>query len=124
MECMTIDRNQLSDYLDKIARFLIGTGKIKTDDMMQEEIFDYVVEVVTSLSSDLADAKARAKTAEENWHKNEARIAKLETTLQEMKTDLAQCFMELYDFSFPFADDIATKYFDTWQEIREAANRQ
>ena len=32
-----------------------------------------------ALRSDLADAKARAKTAEENWHKNEARIAKLET---------------------------------------------
>ena len=34
------------------------------------------------LRAELATAKARAKTAEENWHKNEARIAKLESELQ------------------------------------------
>lgn len=33
---------------------------------------------IDNLNADLADAKARAKTAEENWHKNEARNAKLE----------------------------------------------
>ena len=48
----------------------------------------------------------------------------LAAEIAEMKKDLAKCFMELYDFSFSFADDLATKYFDTWQEIREAANRQ
>ncbi len=48
----------------------------------------------------------------------------LRETVVEMRIDLAKCFMELYDLSFPFADDLAEKYFDSWQEIREAANRQ
>ena len=54
LECMTIDRNQLSDYLDKIARFLIDSGSVKTDDMVQEEIPVYVVEAVTALRERVA----------------------------------------------------------------------
>ena len=54
LECMTIDRNQLSDYLDKIARFLIDSGSVKTDDMGQEEIAEYVVEAVTALRERVA----------------------------------------------------------------------
>jgi len=90
LECMTIDRNQLSDYLDKIARFLIDSGSVKTDDMVQEEVPDYVVETVTTLRSDLEGAKARAKTAEENWHKNEARVAKLESQLAKSQKLIAE----------------------------------
>ena len=56
LECMTIDRNQLSDYLDKIARFLIDSGSVKTDDMVQEEIPVYVVEAVTALRERVAKA--------------------------------------------------------------------
>jgi len=36
-----------------------------------------------TLRSDLEGAKARAETAEENWHKNEARVAKLEEQLKD-----------------------------------------
>jgi len=61
---MTIDRNQLSDYLDKIARFLIDSGSVKTDDMVQEEVPDYVVETVTTLRSDLAALNARVEELE------------------------------------------------------------
>jgi len=64
LECMTIDRNQVSDYLDKIARFLIDSGSVKTDDMVQEEVPDYVVEAVTTLRSDLAALNARVEELE------------------------------------------------------------
>jgi len=39
--------------------------------------------IILTLRSDLEDAKARAKVAEENWHKNEARVAKLEEQLKD-----------------------------------------
>ena len=45
------------------------------------------------LRAELATAKARAKTAEENWHKNEARIGKLESQLS--------WWLETYDITMP-----------------------
>ena len=64
LECMTIDRNQLSDYLDKIARFLIDGGSVKTDDMVQEEIPVYVVEAVTALRERVAKLENQLKDAQ------------------------------------------------------------
>ena len=55
---------------------------------------------------------------------NELEITALRGSVQEMKEDLAKCFMELYDSSFSFADDLAEKYFDSWNEIREVAKSQ
>mgnify|MGYP001263125737 CR=1 FL=1 len=37
------------------------------------------------LRAELATAKARAKTAEENWHKNEARLNKMQMELDALK---------------------------------------
>ena len=37
------------------------------------------------LRADLADAKARTKTAEENWRKNEARLNKMQMELDALK---------------------------------------
>jgi len=41
-----------------------------------------------TLRSDLEDAKARAKTAEENWHKNEARVSKLHESIKAAQIEL------------------------------------
>jgi len=46
---MQTDRSQLLEYLDKIARYLINEGIIKTDDMTNKEVLGYVVETVTAL---------------------------------------------------------------------------
>lgn len=50
-----------------------------------------------------------------------AKLAKeAEAELAEMKKDLAKCFLELSECgSETFADELAEKYFDTWNEIRE-----
>ena len=40
------------------------------------------------LRAELATAKARAKTAEENWHKNEARLGKLYETIKSARNEL------------------------------------
>ena len=40
------------------------------------------------LRAELATAKARAKTAEENWHKNEARVAKLLESIKAAQVEL------------------------------------
>jgi len=51
-----------------------------------------------------------------------AELAALNARVEEMKTDLARCFMELSECgSESFADDMAEKYFDTWQEIQKRA---
>jgi len=51
-----------------------------------------------------------------------ADLAALNARVEEMKTDLARCFMELSECgSESFADDMAEKYFDTWQEIQKRA---
>ncbi len=41
-----------------------------------------------TLRSDLEGAKARAKQAEENWHKNEARVAKLHESIKAAQIEL------------------------------------
>jgi len=49
-------------------------------------------------------------------------IKALRGSIEEMKTDLARCFMELSECgSESFADDMAVKYFSTWQEIQKRA---
>jgi len=54
-----------------------------------------------------------------------ADLAALNARVEEMKTDLARCFMELSECgSETFADELAEKYFDTWNEIRELAKGQ
>ena len=40
------------------------------------------------LRAELATSKARAKTAEENWHKNEARVAKLLESIKAAQVEL------------------------------------
>ena len=51
-----------------------------------------------------------------------ADLAALNARVEEMKTDLARCFMELSECgSESFADDIAVKYFNTWREIQKRA---
>ena len=40
------------------------------------------------LRAELATAKARAKTAEENWHKNEAQLGKLYETIKSARNEL------------------------------------
>jgi len=51
-----------------------------------------------------------------------ADLAALNARVEEMKTDLARCFIELSECgSESFADDMAEKYFDTWQEIQKRA---
>jgi len=41
-------------------------------------------------AADLAALNARVKTAEENWHKNEARVAKLESQLAKSQKLIAE----------------------------------
>ena len=49
----------------------------------------------------------------------------LAAELAEMKKDLAKCFLELSECgSETFADELAEKYFDTWNEIRELVKGQ
>jgi len=49
-------------------------------------------------------------------------LTALNARVEEMKTDLARCFMELSECgSESFADDIAVKYFNTWREIQKRA---
>jgi len=47
-----------------------------------------VLQEIGTLRSDLEDAKARAKTAEENWHKNEARVSKLHESIKAAQIEL------------------------------------
>ena len=49
------------DELDKIARYLISLGILKTDDMTDDEVFEYVMMVVVELQSRLAASEERAK---------------------------------------------------------------
>ena len=49
--------------------------------------------LIDKQAAELATAKARAKTAEENWHKNEARIGKLESQLS--------WWLKTYDITMP-----------------------
>jgi len=52
----------------------------------------------------------------------DADLAALNARVEEMKTDLARCFIELSECgSESFADDMAVKYFSTWQEIQKRA---
>ena len=44
--------------------------------------------LIDKQSAELATAKARAKTAEENWHKNEARVAKLLESIKAAQVEL------------------------------------
>lgn len=64
LECMQIDRSQLLEYLDKIARYLINEGIVKTDDMTNEEVFGYVVETVSALRAEVAAKTQALKVAE------------------------------------------------------------
>ena len=47
-----------------------------------------VLQEIGTLRSDLEGAKARAKQAEENWHKNEARVAKLHESIKAAQIEL------------------------------------
>ena len=44
--------------------------------------------LIDKQAAELATAKARAKTAEENWHKNEARLGKLYETIKSARNEL------------------------------------
>jgi len=48
---------------------------------LTDTVKESAITELTALRSDLEGAKARAKTAEENWHKNEARVAKLKLAI-------------------------------------------
>ena len=54
---------------------------------------DENIEQAEFAAADLAALNARVKTAEENWHKNEARVAKLESQLA--------WWLETYDITMP-----------------------
>jgi len=63
-----------------------------------------------TLRSDLEGAKARAKQAEENWHKNEARVAKL--------ANAARLVLEWHDEDL--SDGVQRAY--VIRELRQALN--
>jgi len=55
---------------------------------LTDTVKESAITELTALRSDLEDAKARAKTAEENWHKNEARVSKLHESIKAAQIEL------------------------------------
>jgi len=55
---------------------------------MKEDESRDAQELAKQAADDLAALNARVKTAEENWHKNEARVAKLHESIKAAQTEL------------------------------------
>jgi len=62
---------------------------MKEDEWMDaQELADKATAELLTLRSDLEGAKTRTKQAEENWHKNEARVAKLHESIKAAQIEL------------------------------------
>lgn len=83
-------------YKDEVGKMVDGIKSLATplqdlilrEAMTDREYANKAAAELLALRADLADAKARAKTAEENWHKNEARIAKLLESIKAAQVEL------------------------------------
>ncbi len=75
--------------LDEVGEMVNGIKSLATplqDLILREAMTDR--EYANKAAAELAALKARVKQAEENWHKNEARVAKLQESIKAAKIQL------------------------------------
>ena len=84
MSALSDIREKDFDAWTKTEKCIVEVWEMQGLEWMAEEA---ATEQAT-LRTELATAQARAKTAEENWHKNEARLGKLYETIKSARNEL------------------------------------